>query len=98
MQVEGDARGPGRRRRGATRWPGCRDHRDPSGLLAGKGRRLNATTMWYFSVMRWSEQRRMIRRAFAAAGERKMHHVLSGTIGDTRAFCWATLRQFERRD
>ena len=27
-----------------------------------------------------------------------MRRVLSGTLGDTRAFCWATLRQFERRD
>ena len=42
-------------------------------------------------------QRSLIEQALSKADEVKLRHVLEGTIGDTQSFCWATLRQFERR-
>ena len=43
------------------------------------------------------EQRRLIREAISAASDSKLRYALEGTISDAQSFCWATLRQFERR-
>lgn len=42
------------------------------------------------------EQRRLIEAAVVSADDSKLRSALDGTVGDTRSFCWATLRQFER--
>ena len=44
-----------------------------------------------------NHQERLINKAISEADDAKLQHVLEGTVGDTQAFCWATLRQFERR-
>ena len=36
-------------------------------------------------------------RPISSASDSKLRYALEGTIDDTRSFCWATLRQFERR-
>jgi hypothetical protein len=43
------------------------------------------------------EQRELVRAAIAAADESHLRYALDGTIGDAQAFCWAALRQFERK-
>ena len=42
-------------------------------------------------------QRQLIEEAISSADDSKLRYALEGAIGDTRSFCWATLRQFERR-
>jgi len=47
---------------------------------------------------KWDKQRELIEAAIANADRPQALYALDGTIGDTRTFCWATFRQFERRD
>ena len=44
------------------------------------------------------EQQRLIKAALSSADLPQLRATLGGTLGDTRSFCWATLRQFDRRD
>jgi hypothetical protein len=43
------------------------------------------------------EQRELVSAAIAAADEAHLRYTLDGTVGDAQAFCWAALRQFERK-
>jgi hypothetical protein len=43
-----------------------------------------------------AEQRKLVERALVDASDAVKRHALDGTIGDTQAFCWGALRQFER--
>jgi hypothetical protein len=43
------------------------------------------------------DQHALIEGALAAAPAEVLRHALDGTVGDTQAFCWGALRQFERR-
>ena len=45
-----------------------------------------------------AKQRRLLAEALSNANEAQLRHALDGTIGDTQAFCWAALRQFDCRD
>lgn len=42
-------------------------------------------------------QRKLIASALAAASEDRRRDTLEGSIGDAQAFCWAALRQFDRK-
>jgi hypothetical protein len=44
-----------------------------------------------------SQQRELVKSTIAAADEAHLRYALDGTIGDAQAFCWAALRQFERK-
>ena len=43
------------------------------------------------------DQRQLIDTAIKSADASTLRSALEGTIGDAQSFCWATLRQFERR-
>ncbi len=43
------------------------------------------------------QQRELVRAAIVAADDSHLRYALDGTIGDAQAFCWAGLRQFERK-
>ena len=45
----------------------------------------------------WKEQRKLLKSALSEASPDLRLRVLDGTIGDAQAFCWAALRQYERR-
>src|SRR6266516_1892256 len=45
----------------------------------------------------WDEQEALVDDALSAAPDAVKRYALDGTIGDTRAFCWGALRQFNRR-
>lgn len=45
----------------------------------------------------WNEQRKLVRSALSEASPDLRLRVLDGTIGDAQSFCWAALRQYERR-
>ena len=43
------------------------------------------------------KQRQIIEKAISSASEARQQRALQGTIHDAQSFCWATLRQFDRR-
>ncbi|MXY09975.1 MAG: hypothetical protein F4Z00_11165 [Acidimicrobiaceae bacterium] len=43
------------------------------------------------------QQRKLINKAISSADEARLRRALQGTIHDAQSFCWATLRQFDRR-
>ena len=43
------------------------------------------------------EQRQLIEEAISSVDEARRQRALQGTIHDAQSFCWATLRQFDRR-